>query len=225
MFAKTEQQREAIIQTISALLPQSVKPFAKVLNAQAERQQGVETALWHVGENRKVLSFIRNPQTRKEGLGGESFVDNTLFEQEETMTVILPQEYDIINQRTGEYLGRKKQFTFTHGAFAASLFSLSTEKVQKPQVQVSKEVQRGNHLSISVTDADTAVDYLRVYFIELINPQGEALWYYQKDISARNHQQSHSIPIALNEELGTWTVRVIDVFSRQQLEQQVLIKD
>ncbi|NRA38830.1 MAG: beta-galactosidase trimerization domain-containing protein, partial [Planctomycetes bacterium] len=225
MFQKTEKQREAIIQTVSSYLPQSVKAFATVLNAQGERQQGIETALWHVGENRKVLSFIRNPQACKEGLGGESFVDNALFEQEETMTVVLPQEYEIINQRTGEYLGREKQFTFTHHAFSASLFSLSTEKVQLPLIEVSKEVQRGDHVSISVTDADTRVDYLRVYFMELINPQGDAVWYYQKDVSARTHQQSHSIPIALNDVVGTWTVRVTDVFSRQQLETKVLIKD
>ncbi|MFH1378328.1 MAG: hypothetical protein ABIH86_06210 [Planctomycetota bacterium] len=73
-----------------------------------------------------AISILRNYNFRKEGIGGDSFVDNSMFEKEEPVKVQLAVPYYVINQRTGEDYGQTDSVTLTLKPFEPIILTLQS---------------------------------------------------------------------------------------------------
>ena len=201
---------------VGSLFPADVKPFAKVLDKDTGiLQSGTEVEVFTLGTSRKIVSVQRNYVQRRSGIGGELYTDNSLFESDEDVIISLEQPYYVCNQRTGEMYGKTNNVALVLSPWEPII--LTVQKVpftKSPVLTAPESIKQGEVFNIDILGNDM-LDTLQVFHIEVINPNGESLWYHEKDINTRNSRATYSLPLAMNAIPGIWQVIVTDAATKQ----------
>ena len=113
----------------------------------------------------------------------------------------------IYDALTGSYLGKGDTVTRTLSRMHSALFLVAPERFDKPIVKVS-----GMTLDIQNKSGNDTV-----YRIEVISPAGKKLDCYTQKLIAKNGKGQYHIPFALSDAKGDYTVKVIEVISRQHV--------
>ncbi len=113
----------------------------------------------------------------------------------------------IYDALTGSYLGKGDTVNRTLSRMHSALFLVAPERFDKPIVKVS-----GMTLDIQNKSGNDTV-----YRIEVISPAGKKLDCYTQKLIAKNGKGQYHIPFALSDAKGDYTVKVIEVISRQHV--------
>jgi hypothetical protein len=62
---------------------------------------------------------------------------------------------------------------------------------------------------------------LKVVHLEVSDPTGRLVRHYSANLFARGPIVTHSLPLALNDAIGTWRVRATDVLSGRTVEADI----
>ena len=217
-------QAKALLNVLRTVLPETVQPVARILNAATgQHLPGTEIGVWVAGPGRKHLAIWRNYNVRKEGIGGERFADNRLFETDGKIVAALDREYHVINQRTGESLGKTGRLKLDLSPWEPIILTLQDTPFGKPAVTGPASVKRGNVLKLAITGGKVAPETLQVFHVKAIDPAGREVWYYTRDVSTFAGRAEFTVPLALNDPTGEWTFTVRDVATGQTVRRRVQV--
>lgn len=213
MVKDKKDQRENLLKLIAFFIPNKLKSEVSIRNTKSnKRQQGTEVVFYEVNNNEKIMAVWRNFQVTKDGLGGENYFDNSIFEKTENITIEWESEYHIKNQRTGEYLGFKNSLKLKLDPWIPLILSLSKNKFEEFSILKTNSVAKLGQ--VKKIEIQAKSDNLHVYNITVSNPKGKRIYYYSKDISSRFENIIFEIPFALNDLQGQWNVEIVDVFTK-----------
>ena len=116
--------------------------------------------------------------------------------------------------RAGKYLGKTATVETTVAPGDTALYACLPYQVKELVVSVPAQVKPGDALSLQAeVHADGGQPGDHVFHVEMVSPQGQPAWHYIHNALAPAGRLSLTIPLALNEEPGQWSVRVRDVLT------------
>jgi hypothetical protein len=136
--------------------------------------------------------------------------------EKEMLTVRLPGKHHVYDVRAGKYMGRVASVSSEMAPAQAKVFGLLPYRVRGVALRGLKPQYRpGDHVrceaSVAVSEGDPGDHVLRV---EVCDPDGRPATCYRKNALAVSGRHQDSLPMALNDKLGVWTLRVTDVTSK-----------
>lgn len=131
-----------------------------------------------------------------------------------------PRTGHIYNMFTGMYLGKKMEWQTTVAPADVQIFSILPYQVESLAVGCpEKTVRRGGVVSgeVRVVIGDAQEKPVRhVIHLEVIRPDGKAVRYLAQNLETKNGSADFSIPFALNEPSGEYTLIFTDVATRSK---------
>ena len=113
---------------------------------------------------------------------------------------------------TGKYLGYGKSWRTTIGPGDVRIFAILPYQVTGLQITAKDGAMRGGTLEGSVRILSTApVRERHVLYLEAVNPAAQVVHYQSRSLETTNGSARFSLPLALNEAPGDWTIRCTDV--------------
>ncbi len=129
-----------------------------------------------------------------------------------------PQTGHVYDMFTGRYLGKKMEWQATVAPADVQLFSILPYQVTSLAVRCPrKTVMRSGVVSgeVSVVIGNAREKPVRhVIHLEVIRPDGKAVRYLAQNLETKNGSADFSIPLALNEPSGEYTLIFTDVATR-----------
>lgn len=223
------ERTEKLVALVRAALPPDVQPGARVVNAgTGARESGTEVGVWNAGGGRRLIAVWHNIQMRKEGIGGEAFTDNTMFEKPVAVKVLLDREQHVVDQRSGKDFGRTAAVEITLDPWHPVILTCQDQPFQKPTVHAPAEVKAGETLTFAVQAPGAAVGALQVFRLNAVDPNGQAVWYYTQKADTRGGAAGavrFTVPLALNELRGAWQWTVTDTATQATVAVSVRVQD
>ncbi|MCL4693595.1 MAG: hypothetical protein KJ060_13935, partial [Candidatus Hydrogenedentes bacterium] len=111
--------------------------------------------------------------------------------------------YDLKQRRS---LGAVDQFTVELQAHRASIFAFRPQEVRAPRLMLSQaSVKRGNETAVEVRTEDAG--YRDAVRIHLVDPDGQAVPWFQQIVIADDDAVTVPLAFALNDAPGDWKLR------------------
>lgn len=195
------------------LQPTGVRSEVTVMKGQ-DPAIGYECFLYERGPI-QYLGLLRDlppqPAAGRRSWHGHQFRHATT--DKETVAVRLPRQSEVYDVRAGKHLGRVASVSLEFASTEAKILGLLPYRVTgvtiggvKPQYHPGDKVRYQASVTVS---KGTAGDH--VLRIEVYNPDGEIVSCYSKNVLAVKGLFEDSLPLALNEKAGSWTLKVTDV--------------
>jgi hypothetical protein len=141
------------------------------------------------------------------------------------VTVRFPRKAHLYDLRRGAYLGQTDSLD-TDLSYEAQLYAMLPYRVESVQVKGPSAARPGETSVFTVSVAAGAgKPGLHVFRVEVLGPAGEALPWYAANIRAEGGCGSWTIPWALNERPGRYTLLVKDIASRLSCRESVEVGD
>jgi hypothetical protein len=153
-------------------------------------------------------------------LGPADFHSNERFTKPTTVHLHLPNAMYLYDTIANKDLGEKKELTLTVGPYDPTILVASDTPLPQMQVSVPQQVQRGTIANIAVYAAPSQAD-LSIFHVDVLDPKGERQTFYSGNVLARQGAGVKSIPFAVNDTPGNWTIDVHDVMSGQSVQQTI----
>ncbi len=127
--------------------------------------------------------------------------------------------YDVLQ---GEYLGHRDRIEQTISPGSLRLVAALPYKVDHIKLTLPERVRKGAELSLRANvvtaSGETGVG-THILRIELLNPQGEVVEHYARNVRAEGGACTETIHLALDETPGAWRATVADVMTGVSAEQ------
>jgi hypothetical protein len=127
--------------------------------------------------------------------------------------VNLPGSYEIYDVRAGRRLGHAAQVAVMAGRVAPSVLALSPRPLPDPSISGPLSVSVGQSAEFRIEPSGVAVTELDILRIEAFNPAGNLVLPYSGNRLARGAVASFILPLAINDPIGLWTIRVRNVLN------------
>jgi len=199
---------------IGGLLAAAVKPQFAVTDSADRPVVGVETHTFRNGGVR-IVGLMTNPQLRVDELGPPEFRSNERFAKPVTVKLALPVESFVYDVRAAKALGRRSAVQVTVDPFEPSIFAIAPSPMPNLELAVPARVRRGDTASVGVTFSGATPAANHVLHVDVVNPSGETIRYYGRNLLAPEGRAVQRIPIACNDPAGQWEVRVKDLLTAQ----------
>ncbi len=188
-----------------------IHPQFAVTDAQGHPVVGIETHVFRNGGVR-LVSLISNPQLRVDELGPPDFRSNGRFEKPVTVTLSLPQPMFVYDVRGCKFLGEKKTLVMTVNPYEPMILAATPTKLEQLQISAPAKISRGSLAQISFNVPHTTAA-THVVHLDVLDPQGRRILNYGGNVFAENGHGLKTIPFALNDAPGKWTIQVHDLLS------------
>ena len=134
------------------------------------------------------------------------------------MVVTVPREGHLYDMFSGKYYGRKDSWKVTMPASDVQLFSLLPYEVRALRAHLeNRTVNPGSMIEGLVEVGKGPGEFVRhVINLQVIRPDGKAIRYLAKNLETQEGAASFSLPLALNEPEGTYTLTFTDVASQKK---------
>ncbi len=140
-------------------------------------------------------------------------------------TIRLPAKYNVYNARTGVYFGETDQIPAIISPARALLYSLLPYRVNTLEIKTPVTVARGEHLPVSLTVKTTGdTPGLHVIHIVFRDPRGNEKPCYTMNLIAPEGKARATIPMALNDTTGSWTIVAKDAATGKSSEASFVVK-
>jgi hypothetical protein len=179
-----------------------VHPAFEVRDETNARAFGVETHTFRHGPA-TIIGLLGNPQQRVDELGPPEFKSNQRFETARNLRIIAPAEMYAYDVRAGKALGRVKEVPIALGPYEPALIAFSPEPVTPIRITGPARIERGS-------TANIGLDRAAVVHVDIVSPTGAIVPHYSGNGVGK---ASFSIPFAMNDAPGKWTIRVKDTLS------------
>jgi hypothetical protein len=129
--------------------------------------------------------------------------------------------YDLLS---GRALGRSDRLAVAMNADGASLIAVSPTPLRAPIVSPSPPAHAGDTVELRIMVPATSPPARRILRAEVVDPAGKPVPYYSRNLLAPGGAASLVLPLALNDPLGTWRVRVTDLISGERTETELQVR-
>jgi len=168
----------------------------------------VETYLFRNGET-SIVAMLRDfPLTASNGTSS-----GTDPSDEEPVEVKLPGTFFLYDLREKKALGQVNRFALALNAVEPVIFALSRTPLPAPVVAGPEQLHPGETAALHLTLAGAAAGARVVLHVEVRDPSGKEVPHYSGNVVAPGGTGEWLLPLALNDPVGNWRVRVTDLLS------------
>ncbi len=175
----------------------------QVVGADGKPDTGVETTLWTNGEM-QMIALHRNPLLRVNELGPQEYKKNDKFEVPVDLLVKAREVRAWYDVRAGRKLDVAKQVKVSLKPFEPTILTLLPVEAQPFAAQVDADV-------IRITPGQPCAAKAVVYHLAFLGPDGKERLVYRTNVTVPAKGAALSLPLALNDDKGTWTLEVREV--------------
>lgn len=186
------------------------------LLSQVARRAGVEAAavVRPVTGDQPPRCYERNTFARGPITVHGFIRDHRRCNDEEPVRIVFRSPAHIYDVRAGLYAGRLNEVRIALPPGETALYACLPYRVTTLEAAVPAQATGGSDLSVRlVVHGDGAALGDHVVHVELVAPDGQPVWHYARNVLARAGRIELSIPLAVNESPGRWTVRARDVLT------------
>lgn len=143
---------------------------------------------------------------------------------DEPVTLTLPgpaQLYDILG---GADLGRRDRLDLTLDAVEPTLLALADAPLPAPAIAAPARLRQGESGRIGIGWTAPSPAARPVLRLEVVDPAGKLLRHYSGNLVGPGPVIERPLPLALDDPVGDWTIRVTDVLSGQTAEATVQVE-
>jgi hypothetical protein len=206
-----------------------IAPAVRVLGSDGKRSPGTEVVVFANGVC-ELVAIFRNPQLDDGGWGSYATkksnwrdwttnVDNAVFETEAEVTIEWLAEGATYDVRARKDLGSIKSCKATLDPWEALVFTRAAGPVPQLGLAVSSNGKAGSLLPVTLTSTGPHPEgTCRVVHLEFDTPVGKVYEAYTQNIPITSFPHTVSLPIAVNDPLGTWRIRGHDLLTGQSLD-------
>jgi hypothetical protein len=187
-----------------------VERHFRVVDADGEDVYGAELAVFRAGP-------VRYLTLEKKSYQFEEYPIEAAIE--------LDGEYDVYNAREGEAVGQNDRIPVSLRGLGCYVYALLPYRVEGFLVDCPETVRRGGEATVSMhLETDGGAPGPHTIRVDVLRPDGERLWpMHKKELEVGRAEVV--LPIAFNEEPGTWTVKVTDVTTGMSETRHLNIKE
>ena len=197
-------------------------PAFAVEDASGHNIVGIDTHVFANGGVR-IVTLQSNPPIGGDALGPPDFNFNERFDKSTTVHLRLPNSMYVYDAMSGKALGQHNDMTLTVGPYDPTILVTSDTPLPATQVSVPEHAQRGSMVRVAVDAAPTPAD-VSIFHIGVRDPQGNPMIDYSGNIIARQGRGAKSIPLAVNDPTGKWTITVQDMLSGQTVTRELNVE-
>ncbi|MEN6545050.1 MAG: beta-galactosidase [Armatimonadia bacterium] len=145
-------------------------------------------------------------------------------EDSDPVRVNFGQTAHVYDMRARKYLGQVASTQLALPPGDTALYACLPYSVSAMRVTVPAKLAPGGELAVAAKLTADGKPGDHVFHVELISPQGQAVWQYRTNHLAPAGTLNVRLPLALNEARGQWTVKVRDVLTGVEGEGKVRVE-
>jgi hypothetical protein len=134
-------------------------------------------------------------------------------DEPETVELKLPRPYEVYDVRAQRALGHTARPKVAIASVAPVVLVLSERPLPEPSIAGPPSVHAGDRAQFRISLNGKSAAALNVFHIEVVDPDGTAVPYYGSNLLAANGTASYTLPLAINDQAGAWTIRTIDLLT------------
>jgi len=205
----------------SAKIKQYGAGYAVLLNIPAELgkydpevKSGIRISLTNVFKTAKIQAPFTAPVQRfGHYVDGPCEYTIILDETGKNCPVSFQKRGYLYDARNARFLGLTNSAQISLVKNEGRLISLLPYKVAAIELSGAEKIRQGEQPSFEIRvkrEGDGKLER-HVFAVEVFNPAGREIRYYQQDVIGMDGKATVTIPCCLNEQTGTWKIRVRDV--------------
>jgi Beta-galactosidase len=199
-----------------------VRPEFAVEDDKGHSVVGIDVHVYANGGVR-IVALESNPQLRVNELGPPDFRSNARFSKPITIHLHMPNAMYVYDTRARQALGQKKELTLTVDPNSPTILVASDAPLPEMQVSVPEQVRRGSVANIAIHAQPAQAD-VSIFHVDVLDPKGNNVLYYSGNLIVKHGAAVKSIPLAVTDAAGKWTVVVRDVLSGQTVTQTMNVE-
>lgn len=208
-------KEKEVYELVRRVLKESgVKPAFAVTDPKGEPLVGVETHVFRNG-GVTIVGLLTNPELRVGDLGPPEVLSNRRFEKPQTVVLTLPGEFYVYDIRAAKALGSRKQLTVQLDPYEPRIFSVSPVAVPALTLYAPARLARGKTGQIGLSFSGASPAAVHVFHVDVVDPSGKIVPFYSGNVLAPYGRSEKILPLAVNDNIGKWEIRVHDVLSGQ----------
>ena len=193
-----------------------IAPEFAVTGAAGKSVVGVEMHAFRNGAV-SVVTLTSNPLLRVDELGPPDFRSNKRFESPVRVKLTLPEALYIYDCRTGKPFGQRKTMDLTMDPYEPIILAVSPGPLPKLRVMAPASAKRGSMVEIGISAASSPAEN-HIFHVDVLNPQGSRVLYYSGNLIAAGGHARKLLPLAVDETVGDWKIRIRDAFTGDTTE-------
>jgi hypothetical protein len=171
--------------------------------------------------NVTLLAFLQNLPPPQKGQAA----DDPRAGTPHRVQLAFPRWEHLYDIRRGRALGRSEQVDLTIDPVAPTILAVTQTPLPKPVLQAPATLRRGETAILSLSlDASTPAD-IHVYRVDIVDPSGAPMPHYSRNLIAPAGRATMTLPIALNDAIGQWEIRVTDRLSGATVSSRLEVGD
>jgi hypothetical protein len=202
-----------------------VRPAIQVLDPSGRPAARTRVARYRFGDG-EVVAVLPDP-VEAEGIRGRDGV--TVYEDSKLgkvarveLTVVLPRAAEVTDVRTGQSLGHTDRVTVSAVAGEAVVLGTSSARNSLTvSIEGPSGAARGEHVSYRITSSIAGQRLLRAH---VTGPDGSFLPEYAGNVLLEGNEGRFTIPSALSDPPGGYTLKVVDVMTGATAEAGLTLK-
>jgi hypothetical protein len=202
----------------------SINAVIGVTGPSGEPPVGVEIHSFQNG-GASIVGLLSNAQLSIEDLGQPEVISNRRFEKPRTVLVTLPSDFYVYDIRAAKAMGKTKQFTVQLDPYEPLIFCLSPVPFRALALSAPARLRRGQDGQLGLSFSGVSPAAMHVFHVDVLDPAGKVVAYYSGNVLASNGRADRLLPLALNDEAGTWSIRVRDLLTGQTQSAFVEVSD
>lgn len=206
-----------------ALNAAGVQPTFVVADTSGRPASGIETHVFRNGAV-TILGLLSNPPIEVDELGPLKAQSEQRFEKPRAVRLEAPEELYAYDIRNGKSLGRVKQLSLTVDPYEPALIAFSPTPFPQIHISPPESIRRGETGRIGVRLSGTFAGATDVFHVDVFGPDGGLVRRYSGNLLAPSGDAAISLPLALNDPAGAWSVAVRDVLTGQMQKTTVKVE-
>jgi hypothetical protein len=158
---------------------------------------------------------MTNPQLRVDELGPPEFKSNDRFAKPMSVRLTIPRDRFVYDVRNARALGKVSEISVTLDPYEPTVFAVAPSQIADLQLSTPARVKRGETATVGVSFAAATPAANHVLHVDVVNPSGQTVGYYSGNLLAPEGHAAKALPIAVNDPIGRWEIRVRDVLTGQ----------
>jgi hypothetical protein len=133
----------------------------------------------------------------------------------EPIVLSQPRAAVLYDLRAKKSLGRRRNLQLVLDPFEPTLFALSDRGLPRPSLHAPARATQGATATVRIGLRGRSGAAFQPLHVEVEDPAGKVVPWYSGNLAVGAETISRPIPLALNDPVGTWRIRVTDVLSGQ----------
>lgn len=167
-----------------------------------------------------IIGVLSNPQMQIDDLGAPNAAGNLKsqprFEKTQTIRLAAPGKMYAYDLRQGKALGLAGEVTATIGPYEPLLIAFSPTAIPPLRISAPARIARGETATLGISLTGHSAAAVHIFHVEVRDPSGKFIDYFSGNLKAINGVAAETLPIALNDTSGQWTIQVTDTLSGQR---------